>query len=126
MRKSLVAAAALILGLAGAALPATAAEARTKFVDGIGLITGYYHPSGTDYTGLKQPSHDHCVHVERKTSGVWQIQGVTGYRDCDASTSSSWAIYDVYARNTDAIRLRRVGTTWTVTLCSTKSDCQSM
>ena len=128
MRRSLVA--ALVLGVALAPAAVQPAQAYTKFVDGIGLISGYYHPGSYDYTGLKQPSHDdpYCVRVERKTSGIWKTEGITNYLDCSASDGSSyWEITgDAYARNTDAIRLKHTGSGQWFYLCSTKTTCQGM
>jgi len=116
----------LVLGLAW--FGTVTAEAKSRFVENIGLITGYY--SNGDYTGLKQPAWDgFCVWVQHKdVNGVWTTNAVNGYQDCSASNgSSAWSITGSEAApNTQGIRLVRVDTWTGFNLCSTKTECRAM
>ena len=114
-----------MLGLFGLAVPA---KAKSRFVENIGLITGYY--GGGDYTGLKQPAWDgFCVEVQRKDgSGTWTTYAVNSPTDCSASNgSSAWSITgNTAAPATQGIRLVNLSSGAGFNICSDKPSCQAM
>jgi hypothetical protein len=131
IKKLALALVGLLTTLSLLCLGTVSAEAKTRFVENIGLITGYY--GGGDYTGIKQPAWDgFCVWVERRNGpagvGVWTTYAVNGYQDCSASNgSSAWSITgSTAAPATEGIRLRRVDTGQGFNLCSTKTECRAM
>jgi hypothetical protein len=117
----------LVLGLLW--FGAVTAEAKSRFVENVGLITGYY--GGGDYTGIKQPAWDgFCVQVQRRgdVGTPWTDYAVNNSLDCSASNGSSgWSITgSTAAPATGGIRLVNLSSGQGFNLCSTKTECRSM